>query len=106
MTTTGACSFPIRWSAGLTPSPIMKRGRRFRLPLHVFRCLELVLQAHLELALIVADLAVFLERRIVARAGTPGRIIAVEPVEDVERGEVDRRFVAPRHLEGLGDAQV
>src|SRR5438034_5818507 len=70
--------------------------------------LELVLEADLELALVVEDLPVFLERRGIAAAGAPCRIGTVEPVEHVERLEVDRRFVAmtPRHLEGFGDAQI
>ena len=53
-----------------------------------------------------ADLAVLGERWRVAAAGAPGRIVAVQPVEDVEDLEVGRELVAPRRLEGLRDAQV
>src|SRR3982750_2183029 len=68
--------------------------------------LELILQPHLELALVVGDLSVLRERRRLAAARAPCGIGAIEPVEYVERGEIDGRFVTPGHLEGLGDANV
>src|SRR6187551_1923126 len=68
--------------------------------------LELVPEADLELALVVAHLAALLERRRIAGAGAPRRVGPVDPIEHVERLEVDGGFVAPRHGEGLGDAHV
>src|SRR5215208_3694769 len=107
MTTTGLWLLPTRRSSGFTILP-KKGGRRFRLPPdECNRRSELVLEANLELALVVVDLAIRVhERRRIAGTGAPCGVLAVEPVEDVEGCEIDRRLVTPRHLEGLGDTHV
>src|SRR4051812_31671355 len=106
MTTTGLPLVPNRRSSGFTRLPNNKEEDASALPRSGTLTSELVLQADLELALVIGNLAILGKRRRFARAGTPGRIGAIQPIEDVEGGEVDGRFVTPRHLEGLGDAHV
>src|SRR5205085_11823062 len=68
--------------------------------------LELVADPCLERALVVAKQEVVRSRRGRAATGIPGSVVPVEPVEDVERFEIDGELVTPRHLERLGDTKV
>src|SRR5690242_20451288 len=76
------------------------------LPIPANPRLELIFETDLELALVVADLLIERPRWIVPTTGIPRGIVAVEPVERVEHGKVCCELVTPRHLEGLGDAEV
>src|SRR5690349_10998711 len=110
MTTTGLWLEPTRRSSGLKetslqPPRIQKYGgsRNSRRPFS----LELVAKARLEGALIAGNLAVFDPRCRVTATGAPRRIVAVQPVEDVEDLEVcGQLMTTPWHLERLRDTNV